>query len=273
MKPRSSYHFGNFELRTAERRLLHKGVPINLPRKTYEVLLFLLENRGDAIAKHDFFDRIWPQTFIEEGSLTVNISLLRKLLAQFDPGSQYIETIPRVGYRFVNSVNAETTQSKAENPKRFFQRSRMTMLAATTCFVVGVTLTVIAFKLVPRTDTRGEDADATVDLLVLSDLELAASRLHEEVLQQVANNTEARDRTLELSPEIVRFENAIPSTNPEKSRVLSQIDDFLQMASNLDRYRSNGERSYRLVISEISHMRTELHYQDVHRVALGDLPK
>lgn len=98
------YEFGPFCLETGERVLLRAGVPVRLPRKAYETLLLLVERGGHIVEKDEFLQTIWPETFVEEGSLTVNISLLRKTLGEFQPGHQYIETVPRRGYRFVVPV-------------------------------------------------------------------------------------------------------------------------------------------------------------------------
>jgi Transcriptional regulatory protein, C terminal len=57
----------------------------------------------------------WPQAFIEEGSLTVNILLLRKILTDSPEKAKYIETIPRVGYRSAVEVKARTLCSNARN--------------------------------------------------------------------------------------------------------------------------------------------------------------
>jgi DNA-binding winged helix-turn-helix (wHTH) protein len=46
----------------------------------------------------------WPDSFVEEGNLTVNISALRKVLGEIAAGQQYIETVPKRGYRFVAPV-------------------------------------------------------------------------------------------------------------------------------------------------------------------------
>jgi DNA-binding winged helix-turn-helix (wHTH) protein len=100
----SNFRFGCFELRTGEHRLLSNGTFIPLPRKTYEILLTLVMSKGEVVTKEKFFRRIWPDTFNEEGSLTTNISILRKTLDSAGKAN-YIETIPRVGYRLAVEVS------------------------------------------------------------------------------------------------------------------------------------------------------------------------
>jgi DNA-binding winged helix-turn-helix (wHTH) protein/TolB-like protein len=102
-----SYEFGRFRLKVAERVLLREGELVPLTPKVFDILVTLIENGGQVVAKDDLMKRVWPNTFVEEGNLTQNISLLRKALGETPGGAQFIETVPRRGYRFV----AETKQS------------------------------------------------------------------------------------------------------------------------------------------------------------------
>jgi len=99
-----SYDFGRFRLKTAERVLLREGEPVPLTPKVFDILITLVENRGQIVEKDDLMKRVWPTTFVEEGNLTQNVSLLRKALGESAGGSQFIETVPRRGYRFVAPV-------------------------------------------------------------------------------------------------------------------------------------------------------------------------
>ena len=99
-----SYDFGRFRLKVAERVLLREGEPVPLTPKVFDILLTLVENGGQLVAKDDLMRRVWPNTFVEEGNLTQNISLLRKALGETPGGVQFIETVPRRGYRFVAEI-------------------------------------------------------------------------------------------------------------------------------------------------------------------------
>jgi DNA-binding winged helix-turn-helix (wHTH) protein/TolB-like protein len=105
-----NYEFGRFSLNTAERVLLREGEPVPLTPKVFDILLVLVENGGRVVGKEDLMKRVWPSTFVEEGNLTQNISLLRKALGESPNGVQFIETVPRRGYRFV----APTRESNGE---------------------------------------------------------------------------------------------------------------------------------------------------------------
>ena len=100
-----SYEFGRFRLKTAERVLLREGELVPLTPKVFDILITLVENSGQVVAKDDLMKRVWPSTYVEEGNLTQNISLLRKALGESPGGAQFIETVPRRGYRFVAETN------------------------------------------------------------------------------------------------------------------------------------------------------------------------
>jgi len=107
------YEFGPFRLDTREGQLLHGGKPVPLTHKAFEMLRVLVENNGHVVAKDDFLNKIWPETFIEEGILTVNIANLRKALGDDRSANRYIETVPRRGYRFIASVREVQVESVA----------------------------------------------------------------------------------------------------------------------------------------------------------------
>ena len=110
-----TYDFGRFRLNTAERILLREGEPVPLTPKVFDILITLVENRGQVVGKDDLMKKVWPTTFVEEGNLTQNVSLLRKALGESAGGAQFIETVPRRGYRFVAQIN----ESRVENGSSF----------------------------------------------------------------------------------------------------------------------------------------------------------
>jgi DNA-binding winged helix-turn-helix (wHTH) protein/TolB-like protein/Tfp pilus assembly protein PilF len=110
-----SYEFGRFRLKTAERVLLREGELVPLTPKVFDILVTLVEHGGQVVAKDDLMKRVWPNTFVEEGNLTQNISLLRKALGESSGGVQFIETVPRRGYRFVGDAS-HTWGEKAVEP-------------------------------------------------------------------------------------------------------------------------------------------------------------
>jgi DNA-binding winged helix-turn-helix (wHTH) protein/TolB-like protein len=101
---RQAYEFGPYSLDLAERLLRCNGKAITLTPKAFDTLVVFLENSGRLLEKEELMKKLWPNSFVEEANLSHNISLLRKLFAEYTPGEQYIETIPKHGYRFLAGV-------------------------------------------------------------------------------------------------------------------------------------------------------------------------
>src|SRR5262249_30059218 len=98
------YEFGSFRLNATERLLQRGDEIVPLTPTVLDTLLVLVENSGHIVEKAQLMEQLWPDSFVEESSLTQNISLLRKALADGDITTNYIETIPKRGYRFVAQV-------------------------------------------------------------------------------------------------------------------------------------------------------------------------
>src|SRR4029453_11301861 len=98
------YEFGPFRMDPVERRLLREGEVVSLTPKAFDSLLALVENSGGAMEKGELMKRLWPDTIVEESTLAQNVSTLRRTLGESAPGEQYIETLPKRGYRFVAPV-------------------------------------------------------------------------------------------------------------------------------------------------------------------------
>jgi DNA-binding winged helix-turn-helix (wHTH) protein/pimeloyl-ACP methyl ester carboxylesterase len=110
---RGAYRFGPFHLDIRERRLSRGSVVIPLRLKVFDTLRVLVENAGRLVTKQELLDTVWPETTVEENNLNHNVSILRKALGDRATGQQYIETVPRVGYRFTASVDAAVPQTTA----------------------------------------------------------------------------------------------------------------------------------------------------------------
>lgn len=121
------YEFGEFRLDLERNLLFRQGEILPLTHKALQTLIVLVENNGRIVEKDEIIQQVWQNTFVEEGSLTRNISTLRKVLGE-EPGSnRYIETIPRCGYRFVAKITGtsngntkkELTNGWAQNKTEF----------------------------------------------------------------------------------------------------------------------------------------------------------
>lgn len=101
---RRLYEFGPFRLDPAEHVLLRDGEPVALRPKEFAVLVALVENHGHVLTKDELLKGVWPGQLVEEGNLNRQISTLRRALGETSDEPQYVETIPKVGYRFVAPV-------------------------------------------------------------------------------------------------------------------------------------------------------------------------
>src|SRR5713226_730669 len=114
------YEFGQFRVDSGERVLLRSGEVVPLPPRVFDTLLLLVRNSGRALEKDVLMKELWPDTFVEEVNLAQHISLLRKALGESPTQPQFIETIPRRGYRFLANVSeiveAPTTQEAGAVP-------------------------------------------------------------------------------------------------------------------------------------------------------------
>lgn len=118
------YAFGCFHLDADKRVLMRDGTRVPLTPKAVETLVALVENAGQLVEKRDLMNRVWPNAFVEEGNLPKNILALRKILGQWDGGLEYIETVPKRGYRFVAPVE-EVTHAEAPPAKEGSNEDRI----------------------------------------------------------------------------------------------------------------------------------------------------
>jgi DNA-binding winged helix-turn-helix (wHTH) protein len=102
------YSFGPFSINQTEQLLLRHGEPVRLAPKAFDVLMVLIQNRGCLVTKEQLLQEVWPDAFVEEANLSVNIASLRKTLDEGDGKCHCIETIPKRGYRFVAPVSEKT---------------------------------------------------------------------------------------------------------------------------------------------------------------------
>ena len=104
------YYFGPFSLNEAEQQVLCNGEPVRLAPKAFDVLRVLIHNRGCLVTKERLLEEVWPDAFVEEANLSVNVASLRKALDIGDE-CRCIETVPKRGYRFVAPVSRVTNES------------------------------------------------------------------------------------------------------------------------------------------------------------------
>ena len=101
----TEFSFGPFRLLPTRFLLLEGDKPVPLGSRALEILIALLERRGDVVSKQDLMARVWPNVFVEPANLTVHMSALRRALRDGQNGNRFIINIPGRGYCFVASVD------------------------------------------------------------------------------------------------------------------------------------------------------------------------
>ena len=101
---RTLYEFDRFRVDPVNRLLLRDGKVVPLTAKVFDILLVFVENRGRLLDKEEVMQKVWQDSFVEEGNLTRNVSTLRKALGEDPKSHQYIVTLPGHGYKFVAAI-------------------------------------------------------------------------------------------------------------------------------------------------------------------------
>src|ERR1700760_753674 len=96
--------FGPFRLIAEQRRLLEGDNPVRLGSRAFDILAALVERAGEVVGKEELMARAWPQIFVEEANLKIQISALRRALGDGQGGNRYILTVTGRGYNFVAPV-------------------------------------------------------------------------------------------------------------------------------------------------------------------------
>ena len=110
------YEFGAFRLDALKRLLLRDGEAVSLKSKDFDLLLTLVERKGEVLTKDDLMKQVWPDNFVEEGNLSVHIFSLRRALGETPEDHRYIVTVPGRGYSFVAAVR-EDPNPAANSPR------------------------------------------------------------------------------------------------------------------------------------------------------------
>jgi Tol biopolymer transport system component/DNA-binding winged helix-turn-helix (wHTH) protein len=107
------FNFGNFTLDLEKRLLLRDGEPVPLTPKAFDTLALLVRRSGHVVGKNELLEEIWADAFVEESTIAQNVFTLRKALGQNHAENQFIETVPKYGYRFIADVKAIDDATKA----------------------------------------------------------------------------------------------------------------------------------------------------------------
>src|SRR5260221_2156096 len=92
--------FGPYRLLAAQRLLLERDQPVRLGSRAFDILAALVERAGEVVGKEQLIARVWPQTFVEESNLKIQVSALRRALGHGQSGNRYVITLPGPGCHF-----------------------------------------------------------------------------------------------------------------------------------------------------------------------------
>ena len=115
--------FEEYEIDRARWQLSWRNDPLPLNRKTFDLLLYLVDHADRVVAKDELLRALWPESFVEESNLTQHIFLLRKALSRHESGTKIIETVPGRGYRFAVAVTAVEPEQKPIEDRLIFSAS------------------------------------------------------------------------------------------------------------------------------------------------------
>jgi DNA-binding winged helix-turn-helix (wHTH) protein len=114
-QPTPRLRFGTITFVPAERVLLRDGQPVALTPKAFDLLAFLVANPGRLLTKDELLQAVWPDTIVEESNLAYHVFAIRKALGDTADADQYIETVPKCGYRFIAPVVQLDTSDAIED--------------------------------------------------------------------------------------------------------------------------------------------------------------
>lgn len=99
-----AYKFGPFLLQQGSPSLTREDTPLSITKRSHEILLMLIERRGQTVTKDEIMQNVWPGQIVEESNIAQQIYTLRRLIGDDSRNQRYIETIPGIGYRFKAEV-------------------------------------------------------------------------------------------------------------------------------------------------------------------------
>ena len=149
------YRFGEFCFSLGERRLTRGTEEVGLVPKAQDMLYLFLEHPGQLLSKQFLLQELWPDSFVEEGVLSVYVSILRKALGDTTGTCHYIETVPKSGYRFIAQVSCEIPIGPASTlpPPSAMKVKRLAMVAIIVLAIISGAFQFIRVRRQPQSFT------------------------------------------------------------------------------------------------------------------------
>ncbi len=241
------FEFGPFRLEPAESRLTKGGAPVQITPKALELLIALALRPGRLVPKDELVAEVWPDTFVEDGNLAVNMTRLRQALND-ESGQAYIETVPKKGYRFIAPIReldamAAPPAVETAPPAPLAPRGRSTYLwgagLATIIFaIVGAT-----YSMRPAASIPADDAVQSLVVTRFTSFAETAGQGHLEVgIPDALTTRLASLRQLRVPPTAVLRANEDPFTTASRLGVdavltgsVQRDGDHLRVTAQLSR--------------------------------------
>jgi predicted ATPase/DNA-binding winged helix-turn-helix (wHTH) protein len=266
--------FGPFRLLATRRLLLEGNKPVRLGSRAFDILAALVERAGEVVGKEELIARAWPQTFVEDSNLKIQVSALRRALGDGQDGHRYVVTVPGRGYNFVAPVRLEEPPQAPPPPAVASSTTHNLPFAVTRTIgrdeavaalvarlsrhrlvtIVGpggIGKTTVALAVAERMIAHHEDGVWLVDLARLGDPRLVPSavatvlgleiRTHDALPGLIAG---LRDQQMLLL--LDTCEHVIDAVASLAAAVLSGAPGVTILATSREPLGVTGEREYRL---------------------------
>ena len=269
-----SYAFGPFRLVPERQLLVRDGQPVRIGGRALDILTVLVEQAGETVGKRELIARVWPDLFVEESNLKVNMNALRRALGEGTGSPQYIATVIGRGYRFVGSVETLRLPDWATAPTSTSPANHNLPTAITRIVgrqsaieVIGLELrqsrlvsivgpggigkTTVALAVAEQCLGVPRDGVWLVDLSALKDPELVANAIATAIglaahsanmLEALAQYVRDRDMLLVLDS----CEHVVDGVAACADRIIATVGNVRILATSREPLRLNGERVRRL---------------------------
>jgi DNA-binding winged helix-turn-helix (wHTH) protein len=144
-----TYTFGPICVDGDARRVTRTGSPVRLTRKAFDLLLLLLDHQPNAVSKEQIHARVWPDTFVSDGSVQSLVAEIRRTIDDQTATASWIATVHGIGYRFDGPAVGPRPRPGPTSPER------------TAGWLIG---TSIRIPLMPGPNIVGRDVDGDADI-------------------------------------------------------------------------------------------------------------
>ena len=247
------YRFGTFLLDPSRQVLSSNNQEIIIAPKPFETLVALVERHGQVVSKSELIELIWADTFVEEANISQNIFLLRKLLGKSPSGGQYIETVPRRGYRFAGKVREEQGQDPGVGTK---QQNQQRVKSTTKQTVAPRSGVICSIAVLPLTNATGDrDMEDLSDVITESIINNFAQLPY---LRVVARSTVFRYKGREVNvydvADELNVETVLTGRVSMRGELLSIQVDLINVADQAQLW----GRQYSLPLADILRVQGEM---------------